>query len=118
MLASTVHTIEYVQPLYERAAKTLKRLGYRNISTYLGNGTLGLPEKAPFDAIIVTAGGIAIPDTLSNQLREGGRIVIPLGQTETSQQLTRCVKRSGVLHCEEIGDVRFVPLKGKHGWGA
>ena len=91
--------------------------GTRSINLRSGDGTLGWPEEAPFDAIIVTAGGPEIPDTLSRQLKTGGRLVIPVGQEERFQRLM-VRRRTGEdsFEDEDLGSVAFVPLIGAHGW--
>lgn len=103
-----VYTVEILEPLYEHSKKRLERLGYRNVHVRLGDGTKGWPEEAPFDKMIVTAAGLKIPDALVEQLKEGGRIVIPVGETE--QVLVVGEKHKGVLKTHESIPVRFVPL--------
>ena len=107
-MAQKVYTIEIVEPLYEQAKARLEKLGYRNVHVRLGDGTKGWPEEAPFDKMMVTAAGLKIPDTLIEQLKEGGRIVIPVGETE--QVLVVGEKRNHVLKTYESIPVRFVPL--------
>lgn len=114
-LALWVYTIERYAFLQERAKKILFELGYRNISFKIGDGTLGWQEASPFDAIIVTAGAPQIPPPLIEQLAEGGRIVIPVGD-EFSQILVKGVKRGGVLHTKNLEPVRFVKLIGMYGF--
>ena len=81
-----------------------------------GDGTLGWPEAAPYDAIVVTAGGPSVPEALRSQLADGGRLIIPIGQDRFNQQLTR-VRRDGAgFRIDELGLVRFVPLVGDQGW--
>jgi protein-L-isoaspartate(D-aspartate) O-methyltransferase len=103
--------------LVRSAAVRLRQLGYTGINLRSGDGTLGWPEEAPFDAIIVTAGGPEIPDTLSRQLETGGRLVIPVGQEERFQRLI-VRRRTGEdsFEDEDLGSVAFVPLIGAHGW--
>lgn len=110
-----VYTIERHAFLQERAKRILFELGYRNISFKIGDGTLGWPEVSPFDAIIVTACAPQIPPPLIDQLAEGGRIVIPVGD-EFSQMLVKGVKRGGVLHTKNLEPVRFVKLIGAYGF--
>ena len=103
-----MYSVEIVGPLYEQAKERLERLGYRNIHLRQGDGTKGWPEAAPFDKMIVTAAGIKIPDSLVGQLKEGGRIVMPVGDSE--QVLVVGEKHRGVLKTNESIPVRFVPL--------
>ncbi len=114
-LALWVYTIEKYFRLLERAKKILMELGYKNIIFRLGDGTLGWPEAAPFDAIIVTAGAPEIPKPLIEQLSEGGRIVIPVGD-EFSQVLIKGIKKGGILHTQTLEAVRFVKLVGAYGF--
>jgi protein-L-isoaspartate(D-aspartate) O-methyltransferase len=114
-IAKKVYTIEYVPSLAEKAKKKFDDLGYKNIEVIAGDGTLGLPEKAPFDGIIVTAGAPSIPKTLTDQLADGGRLVIPVGE-RFMQVLTIVTKRGGKLDIEESINCVFVPLVGKYGW--
>ena len=114
-LAFWVYTIEKYSTLLERAKKLLLKLGYKNISFKLGDGSLGWEEVAPFDAIIVTAAAPQIPPPLIEQLLEGGRIVIPVGDAY-SQVLIKGVKRKEKLHTETLEPVRFVKLIGVYGF--
>ena len=107
-IVKEVYTIEIVEPLYELAKAHLEGLGYRNVFVRLGDGTKGWPEAAPFDKMIVTAAGLKIPDALVDQLKEGGRIVMPVGEEE--QVLVVGVKQGGRLKTQESIPVRFVPL--------
>jgi protein-L-isoaspartate(D-aspartate) O-methyltransferase len=113
-----VYTIERHEPLARVAEERFRRLGYRNIHVLVGDGTLGWPEQAPFDAIVATAGGLEAPPALLAQLKVGGRMVIPLGPTPRQQELLR-ITRSGPTRYdrEELGRVQFVPLIGAAGWG-
>ena len=114
-LAAQVYTMDRVASLLAQAEKILAALGYRNIHTRVGDGTLGWPEEAPFEAIIVTAGAPQVPRPLTEQLALGGRLVIPVGD-QWSQTLT-CVRETKEgLKYEYHGDCRFVRLIGKHGW--
>ncbi|MGH7680970.1 MAG: protein-L-isoaspartate(D-aspartate) O-methyltransferase [Candidatus Eiseniibacteriota bacterium] len=116
-VAKEVYTVERLEPLAEEARLRLKQLGYRNVSVLCGDGTLGWPDHAPYDAIAVAAGGPRIPKTLLSQLAPGGRLVIPVGPDESSQVLTRVVREGKDRFREHpITDVRFVPLIGEQGW--
>jgi protein-L-isoaspartate(D-aspartate) O-methyltransferase len=115
-LALWVYTIEKYPQLLERAKKILvDKLGYKNISFKLGDGTLGWEEAAPFGAIIVTAAGPEIPKPLIDQLKEGGRIVIPVGN-EDVQVLVKGVKKGGKLETTSLEGVKFVKLVGAYGF--
>jgi protein-L-isoaspartate(D-aspartate) O-methyltransferase len=114
-LAAQVFSIDRVATLLARAEQLLKTLGYTNITTRVGDGTLGWPEEMPFDAIIVTAGAPQVPRPLTEQLALGGRLVIPVGDT-WSQTLTRVRKTKEGLKFEYHGGCRFVRLIGKYGW--
>jgi protein-L-isoaspartate(D-aspartate) O-methyltransferase len=116
-LAGEVFTIERHRELADTAAGRLKRLGYDNVHVFHGDGTLGWPAAAPYDSIIVAAGGPRIPPALLDQLRIGGRLVIPVGEDQDSQQLVRVIRRGeDSFEHEELGAVRFVPLIGEAGW--
>ncbi len=111
-LVREVCSIEIVEPLGRSAARTLRRLGYRNVFTKIGDGFAGWPERAPFDKIIVTCSPENVPQPLVEQLREGGRIVVPLG--ERYQQLMHAlVKENGVLRAEAVEPTFFVPMTGQ-----
>ncbi len=116
-IAARVYAIERHEALSRAAAERIRRLGYDNVEVRTGDGTLGWPEAAPFDAILVAAGGPAIPETLKDQLDIGGRLVMPLGETQQEQRLVK-VTRTAATHFEEedLGAVTFVPLIGQHGW--
>ena len=114
-LAAQVYTIDRVATLLARGEEILKALGYANIKTRVGDGTLGWPEEAPFEAIIVTAGAPQVPRPLTEQLALGGRLVIPVGDT-WSQTLTCVRKTKDGLKLEYHGGCRFVRLIGKYGW--
>jgi len=106
-----VHTIEILAPLAERARVVLGALGYRNVEVRVGDGYAGLPEAAPFDAIIVTAAPDHVPTPLVEQLKKGGRMVIPIGARDAVQQLLLIRKESdGQTIVRQTIDVRFVPL--------
>jgi len=110
-LAKEVYTIEIIEKLATSAERLLLDLGYKNIKVKAGDGYLGWPEAAPFDAIIVTCAPDHIPKPLIAQLKEGGRMVIPVG--ESTQELKRIVKRSGKLQTTDVIPVLFVPMTGE-----
>jgi protein-L-isoaspartate(D-aspartate) O-methyltransferase len=114
-LAAQVFTIDRVASLLNRAEQLLKSLGYANITTRVGDGTLGWPEAMPFEAIIVTAGAPQVPRPLTEQLALGGRLVIPVGD-RWSQTLTVVRKTRDGLKFEYHGGCRFVRLIGEYGW--
>jgi protein-L-isoaspartate(D-aspartate) O-methyltransferase len=113
-IAAHVYSIEIVPELAARARKRVERLGYDNISTRNADGYYGWPEAAPFDAIIVTAAADHIPPPLIKQLREGGRMVIPLGHAFFVQKLVLVEKIEGQVRSRDMLPVRFVPLTGTH----
>lgn len=114
-LATEVVTVERIPELYEAASGCLAALGYRNVRTRLGDGTLGVPEEAPFDAVLVTAGAPNAPQPLLDQLAEGGRLVIPTGSRDL-QTLLRYEKHAGHIIREALMACVFVPLVGRYGW--
>ncbi len=114
-LCHKVYTVERIKQLAIRARKTFDRLRYLNIVCRIDDGTLGWPQHAPYDAIIVTAGGPRIPDPLLEQLADPGRLVMPVGD-RLSQQLVVLEKRDGECRQQVIEHVRFVSLIGDHGW--
>lgn len=109
-----VYSVERIPSLATRAGKILQQLGYI-VKIKIGDGTLGWEEYAPYDGIIVTAAGPKIPQSLLTQLKEGGRIVMPVGNMFT-QDLIRITKVKGKFIKENFGGCQFVPLKGKEGW--
>jgi protein-L-isoaspartate(D-aspartate) O-methyltransferase len=115
LLARDVYTVEFQAALAEAARERLARLGYGNVYVKIGDGTLGWPEAAPYDAILVTAGAPSMPPPLLEQLAEGGRLVIPIGTPEF-QELRRVRKKEGRTTQEVLYDCRFVPLLGRYGW--
>ena len=118
-IVKDVFTIERHRELAETAEKRLQDLGYHNVHVCIGDGTLGWPQEAPFDAIVVTAAAPKIPIELMQQLSIGGRLVIPVGDLQDSQQLVRTVRRGkDDFDSTELGGVRFVPLIGEAGWEA
>jgi protein-L-isoaspartate(D-aspartate) O-methyltransferase len=116
-IAGRVHAVERHPSLAASARRRLGGLGYDNIELRVGDGTLGWPEAAPFDAILVAAGGPEVPPALREQLAIGGRLVIPVGGEERRQTLLK-VTRTGETRYEEedLGGVAFVPLVGEQGW--
>lgn len=116
-LASQVFSIERVGTLVTQARDAIRAAGASNVSLLSGDGTLGWREYAPYDAILVTAGSPTIPTPLAEQLSEGGRMLIPIGDRE-EQILTLFTKRGEELERRDIGAARFVPLIGKYGWPA
>jgi protein-L-isoaspartate(D-aspartate) O-methyltransferase len=116
-IASEVHTVERMESLVEYASKNLAALGYDNVFVHLGDGTLGWPENAPYDAIIVAAGGPNIPPALKEQLAIGGRLVMPVGSEQRAQRLVRLTRLAeNDFERENLSHVRFVPLIGEQGW--
>jgi protein-L-isoaspartate(D-aspartate) O-methyltransferase len=115
LLAHDVIAIETQPRLAASSRERLARLGYANIRVEDGDGSLGWPAGAPYDAILVTAAAPAVPPPLVEQLAEGGRIVIPVGGTQ-QQELLRIVKRDGRTSRISLYACRFVPLLGRHGW--
>ncbi|MCK9265644.1 protein-L-isoaspartate(D-aspartate) O-methyltransferase [bacterium] len=113
-MGCVLYSIEKRSELAQRAEKVLKQLGY-NVKIKVGDGTLGWQEFSPYDGIIVTAGGPTMPNSLFNQLREEGRMVIPIGDLHY-QELTLIKKVKGKRVIEELGGCRFVNLEGKEGW--
>ena len=113
-LAREVWTIEVIAGLAEAARSVLSALGYGNIGFRVGDGREGWPEHAPYDAIIVTAAPDHLPQPLAGQLKEGGRLVVPIGPQGSFQTLWLFEKRNGELEATNLGEVRFVPLTGTH----
>lgn len=114
-LAKRVCTVERLKDLSIKARKILYRLGYGNIAFRIGDGTLGWPEEAPFDAVVVTAAGPEIPPALKKQVAEGGRLLMPAGSFET-QKLHLLKKKNGEWTAFVLSECRFVKLIGKEGW--
>jgi protein-L-isoaspartate(D-aspartate) O-methyltransferase len=116
-LSQMVFSIERHRSLADAARRTVERLGYANIEIACGDGTLGWPDHAPFDAIMVSAGGPRVPEALIDQLAVGGRLVMPVGDRHVMQRLTRLrrLTRQSISR-DDLGPVRFVPLVGEQGW--
>lgn len=112
-IVDSVYTIEIVESLGISADKRLKRLGYKNVYTRIGDGYHGWPDKAPFDAIIVTAGVKEIPTVLLDQLAEGGRMIIPVGKTLFHRNLMLVTKKNGKIKTKKRIPVAFVPFTRK-----
>lgn len=109
-LARRVYTIERHRPLARAARALFQKLDLGNITVVTGDGSLGLPEQAPFDRILLTAAAEDLPTNLLAQLKPGGIMVLPVGQTDTVQSMIKVVKTDNGLEYTELGDVRFVPL--------
>ena len=116
-IAKDIYTVERIGQLAEKAAATLSHLGYRNVHVLHADGTRGWPDHAPYDAIIVAAGGPEVPESLKAQLKIGGRLVIPVGARRRLQELVRVTRKAEHEYdTVELADVRFVPLVGAEGW--
>jgi protein-L-isoaspartate(D-aspartate) O-methyltransferase len=114
-LAGEVYTIERFENLAAQAKVLFKELGYNNIKLKLGDGTLGWPEEAPFERIIITAASPRVPLPLTEQLKDGGKMVLPLGES-FSQVLTVIEKKNNQIEHKGVCGCVFVPLVGKYGW--
>ncbi len=112
-IVKEVYTIEIRKVLADKAETTLLDLGYRNVKVKYGDGYFGWNEQAPFDAIMITAAANHIPPPLIRQLKEGGRLIVPLGSTIYFQTLTLATKRKGELDVVQICPVAFVPMTGE-----
>jgi protein-L-isoaspartate(D-aspartate) O-methyltransferase len=115
-LCERVFTIERIDSLLGRARRVFDRLHYYNITSKLDDGTVGWPEHAPFDAVIVTAASPGVPEPLLAQVADPGLLMIPVGDRH-SQQLQLIAKRDGEITSRTLENVRFVSLIGEHGWG-
>jgi protein-L-isoaspartate(D-aspartate) O-methyltransferase len=115
-LTSRVFAIERLPNLAAEAEIRLKSLGFRNINLRVGDGTAGWNIYKPYDAILVAAGGPEIPEPLIEQLKIGGRLVVPIGEDQRRQSLIRVTRTNGVYKIEDFGPCAFVPLIGEHGW--
>ncbi|MFA5255767.1 MAG: protein-L-isoaspartate(D-aspartate) O-methyltransferase [Candidatus Omnitrophota bacterium] len=115
-MSGEVYSVERFKELADRASRVLSSLGYKNIHIKVGDGTLGWSEFAPYDGIVVTAGAPAIPESLVKQLKDGGRLVIPVDNGVFGQTL-KSVERTGrTTRTSDICACKFVPLVGKEGW--
>jgi protein-L-isoaspartate(D-aspartate) O-methyltransferase len=114
-LSKKVYTIERIRPLLEKARRLLGGLGYINIRFKAFDGTLGWEEYGPYEAIMVTAGAPKLPEPLIEQLTDGGRMIIPIGD-KYSQELFKVIKEKDGYRKENLGGCRFVDLVGAHGW--
>ena len=115
-LVAQVFSIERIPALLQQARENIQRAGVNNVSLLLGDGTIGWREYSPDDAILVSAGAPSIPQPLVDQLAEGGRLLIPIGDRE-EQKLVVAERKNGQVELHDIAAVRFVPLLGSHGWG-
>ena len=115
-LASKIYAIERVPILVQEAQERLKKLDIKNVTLICADGTLGWQTHAPFDAILVAAGSPTIPQPLLNQLKIGGRLVLPVGQDQKTQKLIRVTRTERDFLTEDFGACAFVPLIGEHGW--
>ena len=110
-----LYTIEYQRKLYEKAREMLPTMGYRP-KFFHGDGSLGLPQFAPYDAIIVTAGAPTIPSSLVRQLKQGGRLIVPVGDAKTQMMVKLTKVNEKQIKKEEFDRFSFVPLLGEQGW--
>lgn len=116
-LIAQVFSIERIPALFKQARENIQRAGAPNVSLLMGDGTIGWREYAPYDAILVSAGAPSVPQPLLEQLSEGGRLLIPLGDRE-EQRLVVAERKNGRVEMHDVAPVRFVPLLGSHGWRA
>ncbi|MFH1033257.1 MAG: protein-L-isoaspartate(D-aspartate) O-methyltransferase [Pseudomonadota bacterium] len=114
-LCDWVYSLERLLGLSRRAQRVLEQVGIFNVNLIVGDGSKGHPREAPYDAIIVTAGAPRVPQPLLTQLKEGGRLVVPVGDKQV-QTLMRITRRDGEFISEDLGGCRFVNLVGEHGW--
>lgn len=118
-VVAEVVTVERLEPLCERARRSIDEAGYDNIEVVCGDGTRGWEERAPYNGILVAAGGPEVPKSLKRQLAVGGRLVIPVGRDPGHQTLVQVTRKSeDAYEAEDLGQVRFVPLIGAEGWKA
>jgi len=114
-LCQHVHTLEIVPELANHARKTLVELGISNVSVHFADGSHGYASQAPYDAIIVAAGSPNVPVALYDQLKDGGTLLLPIGDRRR-QTLTRITKDSSQMRRQDLGNCAFVPLRGTFGW--
>jgi len=114
-LVAQIFTIERIAALFTMAREAIARAGAKNVSMLLGDGTVGWRQYAPYDAILVSAGGPSVPQPLIDQLAEGGRLLVPVGPMD-EQTLKLVTKRGSDIETRDVAPVRFVPLYGTHGW--
>ena len=111
-----VYSVEVIRDLYQKASKLLIELNYLRIKLKLADGTLGWSDSAPFDRVIVAAGGPTVPQPLIDQLADPGIMVIPVGLNKREQKMVVVKKENGIVTRKEMGGVTFVDLVGSHGW--
>jgi protein-L-isoaspartate(D-aspartate) O-methyltransferase len=116
-LVEQVFSIERISALLQQAREAVQVSGVRNVSFLLGDGSVGWREYAPYDAILVGAGAPSVPQPLVDQLADGGRLLVPVGDRD-EQRLVMMRRKAGVVETREIAPVRFVPLVGSHGWSS
>lgn len=114
-IAEQVHTVETIGRLADSARATLERLGYGNVTVHHADGSKGLPDFGPYDGILVAAAAPTTPQPLKEQLAEGGRLILPVGERR-GQMLERTTRHGDRWETEQLVPVAFVPLTGKHGW--
>ncbi len=114
-MGADVYSVERIEKLHKQAKVILSQL-YKNVKLFLSDGTMGLPDKAPFDKIIVTAAAPKIPEPLLAQLKPGGMAIIPVGDLKLQKMILIKKSVENIITQKELGDFRFVPLIGKDGW--
>jgi protein-L-isoaspartate(D-aspartate) O-methyltransferase len=116
LLAQKIYAVERVPQLAQEAQERLKNLNVNNVSIVCADGTNGLEKHQPFDGILVAAGSPSLPEPLLKQLKNGGKLVIPIGENQKSQKLIRVTRTIKGFETEDFGDCSFVPLIGEYGW--
>ncbi len=116
LLAAKIYAVERVSQLAQEAQHRLNKLNIKNVSLLCADGTNGLEIHQPFDGILVAAGSPSLPEPLLRQLKPGGKLIIPIGENQKSQKLTRVTRTAKGFETEDWGDCSFVPLIGEHGW--